>query len=194
VGEYLDKARRIEAREEAAGATERALLARMGEAAFWEYRSWAEREALAWRERLAGEGSAGDDAPGEVPAAPPATDDPASIPASKRTAVKGARLLGIGVAVGGLCALAQLGELNPLVFGVTVGVVLVLVGLVYLLVAAVQRASERSAGKLDEEGRLLPQFRTQKPPEPPEPPPPPPRPPGAEPDPPPAAAPGPTPG
>jgi hypothetical protein len=147
IGEYLDKVRRVQERDSGVGSTERAFMARMGEEAFWEYRSWSEREALAWRERLAASGSAGD--------AP--VEDQGLSPRSSARAMEGAKLLGIGLVVGGLCAVTQLNGMNILVFGVTVGVVFMLVGLVYLLVAAAMRLHEQATGKLDEHGHLRPQ-------------------------------------
>jgi hypothetical protein len=170
IGEYLEKARRMQEREADAGATERVLMARLGEEGFWEYRSWAEREALAWRERLAAEGSAGDE-----PADPAPIDDESSMPLSAKAARRGAKLLGIGIGVGGLCAVTQAGGMNVLIVGVTVGVVLVLIGLVLLLTAGIRRIGERADDMLDADGKLRPEFRAAPAPPPaPEPPPPPP--------------------
>ncbi len=173
IGEYLEKARRMQERDADAGATERVLMARLGEEGFWEYRSWAEREALAWRERLAAEGSAGDEPGGATPIA-----DEGAMPPSAKMARSGARLLGIGTLVGGLCALTQLGGMNALIFGVTVGVVLMLIGLVLLLAAGARRIGERSDDLLDADGNLRPEFRAAPAPAPePAPPPPTPAPP-----------------
>jgi hypothetical protein len=165
IGEYLDKTRRLQERDGGAGSTERALKARMGEAAFWEYRAWAERETLAWRERLAASGSAGD--------TPPV--DPAAVPPSTKLALSGAKTLGIGLLVGGLCGVTQLSGMNILIFGVTVGVVLMVTGLVYLLIAGIRRLHEKATGRLEEDGSLRPEFRevVEEAPPPPRPPPPP---------------------
>jgi hypothetical protein len=140
-------------------------MARMGEAAFWEYRAWAERETLAWRERLAASGSAGD--------TPPV--DPAAVPPSTKLALSGAKTLGIGLLVGGLCGVTQLSGMNILIFGVTVGVVLMVTGLVYLLIAGIRRLHEKATGRLEEDGSLRPEFRevVEEAPPPPRPPPPP---------------------
>jgi hypothetical protein len=158
VGEYLDKARRIQERDGGMGATQRALAARMGEAAFWDGQAWAEREALAWRERLAGSGGGEPGSAGER--------------ASARFARRGAKLLGWGVLVGGASALIVSAGAFEGVFGITVGVILLLVGLLTLIVSVLARIGESfedssgPASEQQERGAVAP-VQASAPPEPP---------------------------
>jgi hypothetical protein len=131
VGEYLDKARRIEERGDGVGALQRAIAGRAGEAAFWDAREWVDRETLAWRERLAAAGS-GD---GEGP-------DPAHRSAAGRMGLRALRTLGYGVVVGGVSAAIVSAGAPEGVLGVTAGVILVAIGLIELLLSGLMAIGE----------------------------------------------------
>jgi len=148
VDPYVRRVRRIEARPHSPTEHERVLASRVGEEAFWEHQRKLADLQKRWSQKLAQAGSPSPTAP-KAPAATPA---PAPPPQSRGSSVigTGGKIMGFGagsVAVGLICAgLVHLGAdafLWPaLFFGVTLGPILLVIGLIIVIVGAIMKATE----------------------------------------------------
>jgi len=135
----VNKSQRIVDRPESVGSSQRMLAARVGEQAFWEHQDLLRKYSEAWSKRIAANGPTLQVLPPEEPS-------------------KGRRVLGVGghmmgyglasVGVGlifaGLYNLAEVEAFHvlALVFGVTVGPILLTVGALVALVGAIAVAGE----------------------------------------------------
>jgi hypothetical protein len=168
---YIRKVRRIQARDPATLAADSSRLAatRIGEEAFWAYQERMAKFSVAWERKLA-QADAGPPTPATAPPhpsaaplqpyAPPLKQPPAGAKAPPRpgqptggqkTLTAGGHIMGYGlgsIGVGLLFAgLYKLTSVTAfaypaLVLGVTVGPILLVVGLIVLIVGAIIRATE----------------------------------------------------
>jgi hypothetical protein len=135
------KVRRIEAHPRTDAEQARVLAARIGEQAFWEHQQHVARLHEAWMIRLA----SADTQAATAPAAPPPSSP------GKNTLNTGGIIMGFGagsVALGlifaGLASATSTSAfiIPALVLGVTIGPILLVVGLIVVIVGAIMRASE----------------------------------------------------
>ena len=135
------KVRRIEAHPRTDAEQARVLAARIGEQAFWEHQQHVTRLHEAWLIRLA----SADTQAANAPAAPPHSTP------GQNTLKTGGIIMGFGggsVVVGLILAGLASATATPaliipaLVMGVTIGPILLVVGLIVVIVGAIMRASE----------------------------------------------------
>ena len=123
VQESLEKVRKVTATDISRAGQEDWIAARAGEAIFWQ-------------EQLR------TDVSGEATAAPDSARQGRSL--RQKRLRRGARLMGIGLLVGGVAAAATAAGAVPFVFVATVGAVMILVGLITLLVGIATSSSART--------------------------------------------------
>jgi hypothetical protein len=165
----IDKVRRIEAHPRSDAEATRRLAAKIGEEAFWQHQERLAVIHAAWSQRLqtarAELATTGDPVPAAPdpnaaldpngpqaaqPAASPPPQPPKSSPGANTMSTGGVILgfgggsVGIGLIFAGLWALTQSTPLGitALVFGVTIGPILLVVGLIVVVAGAIMKASE----------------------------------------------------
>jgi hypothetical protein len=151
---YVRRVRKIEARPPADGESARRFAARMGEEAFWQHQQRLGELSARWQRQLAQ--AAPTPYPGPPPPAP-ATRAPApvAVPATPSSGTKvlttggyimgfGAASVGVGLLLAGIGSAASTHALAmpALIFGVTVGPILLVVGLLVVIVGGIMKAAE----------------------------------------------------
>lgn len=135
IGEYSAKVQKIAARDGSMEETQRKLVSRMGEQAFWAYRDRLTEASRRWDVALGNGGPGFDVPPGYGP-----VQVRQGMPRGTISIIVGGSLLGLGaiLAVSGGIILGTSGNLGGAV-AITVGASLALGGLITLIVGLVQR-------------------------------------------------------
>lgn len=155
VDPYVRRVRKIEARRQTPSEGTRRLAARVGQEAFWQHQERLAATATRWRQQLAQtQGGAPAPTTTSTPAPPATTPAPAKPqeppkPGSTQLGV-GAWMMGLGggsIALGlifaGINSVANTSAFTTpaLIFGVTIGPILLIIGLIVILVGLLVRAA-----------------------------------------------------
>jgi hypothetical protein len=142
IGEYTTKVQKIAARDGSAEETQRKLVSRLGEQAFWAYKDRLTEASRRWDVALADSGRMTDAPPGYGPPGygPPRPEPAHGLPRGTISIIVGGSLLGLGLIVAGAGGIViAAGGSVAAAIAITVGASFGLGGLITLIVGLVQR-------------------------------------------------------